>query len=409
MLSAYKVLVLDDHAFQCAHLKDMLEEAGFSHVDTLQSAGDALRSIRDDGYNLVVMDVNMPVMDGAQFIHELARQDLTPMLAIVTGCSRRMANSISLMAKERGLAVLGAFVKPVSHEQIDSLAVGLLRKTPAGARFSVPRTDCASSLLDRNSVKSALRDGSIRAWFQPKKSLSSGQIVGAEALVRWQHQELGLMMPSSFLKTLRDYGLDHDLLIRMLEDGLKAYRIWRGQGYRIPISINLPTSLLDRPQLPDELYYMVTNSGLPAEDVTFELLEDDMTVDAGQYYMGTSRLRLKGFGLSQDDFGKGYSTMYSLISTPFTELKIDRAFVCGAAKDEVRAAALVSSVQLGRQLGLQVTAEGVETMQDLQFVRQVGCDYAQGYLISAAVDVSAFSRLLANKPNPCFSTCTPPH
>jgi EAL domain-containing protein (putative c-di-GMP-specific phosphodiesterase class I) len=101
--------------------------------------------------------------------------------------------------------------------------------------------------------------------------------------------------------------------------------------------------------------------------------------------------------------------MYSLISTPFTELKIDQAFVCGAAKDEVRAAALVSSVQLGRQLGLQVTAEGVETMQDLQFVRQIGCDYAQGYLISAAVDVSAFSRLLANEPTVFPAPCTPPH
>lgn len=113
MLSAYKVLVLDDHAFQCAHLKDMLEDAGFNRVDTLQSAGDALQGIRDEGYNLVVMDVNMPIMDGAQFIHELARQDLNPMLAIVTGCSRRMANSISLMAKERGLAVLGADRKSV--------------------------------------------------------------------------------------------------------------------------------------------------------------------------------------------------------------------------------------------------------------------------------------------------------
>jgi EAL domain-containing protein (putative c-di-GMP-specific phosphodiesterase class I) len=332
------------------------------------------------------------------------------MLAIVTGCSRRMANSISLMAKEKGLAVVGAFVKPVSPEQMDRLAAGLLRKRSADPP-SAPRPDAdhASSLIDRQSLESALRDGSIRAWFQPKKSLSSGNIVGAEALVRWQHRELGLMMPSSFLKALRDYGLDHELLIRMLEDGLKAYRIWRGQGHRIPISINLPASLLDRPQLPDELYYMVTNSGLPAEDVTFELLEDDMAVGAGQYYMGTSRLRLKGFGLSQDDFGKGYSTMYSLISTPFTELKIDRAFVCGAAKDEVRAAALVSSVQLGRQLGLQVTAEGVETMQDLQFVRQIGCDYAQGYLISAALDASAFGRLLADEPNPYFPPCTPPH
>ena len=94
--------------------------------------------------------------------------------------------------------------------------------------------------------------------------------------------------------------------------------------------------------------------------MTFELLEDETTSVPGQYYMGASRLRLKGFGLAQDDFGKGYSSMYTLISTPFTELKIDRAFVSGAAHDSVRAAALLSSVQLGRQLGLQVTAEGVE-------------------------------------------------
>ena len=308
------------------------------------------------GYNLVVMDVNMPIMDGAQFIHELARQDLNPMLAIVTGCSRRMANSISLMAKERGLAVLGAFVKPISREQIDNLAAGLLRKPPADTSPARLDTGAPAPCSTGKAWRAALRDGSIRAWFQPKKSLSSGNIVGAEALVRWQHEELGLMMPSSFLKTLRGYGLDHELLIRMLEDGLKAYRTWRGQGHRIPISVNLPTSLLDRPQLPDELYYMVTNSGLPAEDVTFELLEDDMTVAAGQYYMGTSRLRLAS-GPSQDDFGKGYSSMYGLISTPFTELKIDPRFVCGAARMKSGAAALVSSVQLGRQLGLQVTAE----------------------------------------------------
>ena len=95
--------------------------------------------------------------------------------------------------------------------------------------------------------------------------------------------------------------------------------------------------------------------------------------------MGASRLRLKGFGLAQDDFGKGYSSMYTLISTPFTELKIDRAFVSGAAHDSVRAAALLSSVQLGRQLGLQVTAEGVETSSDLEYLRKIGCDCAQGF------------------------------
>jgi len=410
MLSKIKVLVLDDHAYQCMLLKDMLEEAGFRHVDTTLDAHEALERIRKEGHQLVLMDVDMPGMDGAQFIHELACRDLNPILAIITGCSRRMSNSIGLMAKERGFAVLGTFIKPVSTEQIGSLAVSLQRKPPAPP--TAQPGSCADDirpLLDRRMVETALRDGSIQAWFQPKKSLASGNIVGAEALVRWQHKELGLMPPSWFLKSLRAYNLDHELLLRMLDDGLKAYSIWRGQGHRIPISVNLSASLLDLPQLPDELHAMVTKLDIPASDVTFELLEDAMPTLAGQFHMGASRLRLKGFGLSQDDFGKGYSSMYSLISTPFTEVKIDRAFVNGAAANEVLAAALVASIQLGRQLGLQVTAEGVETLEDLQFLRRIGCDVAQGFLISAAVNVATFCELLAYEPNSYFTPLSPPH
>ena len=410
MLSKLKVLVLDDHAYQCVLLKDMLEEAGFVHVDTTLDAQDALERIRREGHQLVLMDVDMPGMDGAQFIHELACRNLNPILAIVTGCSRRMSNSIGLMAKERGFAVLGTFIKPVTQEQIGSLAVGLLRK-PLAQPPAQPHA-CANParpLLDRRLLESALRDGSIHAWFQPKKSLVSGNIVGAEALVRWQHRELGLMLPSSFLASLRAYDMDHELLLRMLDDGLKAYSIWRERGHRIPISINLSASLLDLPQLPDELHAMVARLGVPASDVTFELLEDAMPTLAGQFHMGASRLRLKGFGLSQDDFGKGYSSMYSLISTPFTEVKIDRAFVSGAATDEVLAAALVASIQLGRQLGLQVTAEGVETLEDLQLLRRIGCDVAQGFLISAAVNVATFCELLAYEPSSYFTPMSPPH
>ncbi len=408
MLSKLKVLVLDDHAYQCILLKDMLEDAGFSHVDTTLDAYDALERIRDEGHQLVLMDVDMPGMDGAQFIDELANRELNPILTIVTGCSRRMSNSIGLMAKERGFAVLGTFLKPIAPEQINSLAASLLRKPPA-PRAAQSGSGHIRPLLDRRTVEDALQDGSIQAWFQPKKSLACGSIVGAEALVRWQHKEFGLMLPASFLQSLRAYKLDHELLMRMLGDGLKAYSIWREQGYRIPISVNLSASLLDLPQLPDELHAMVTRLGVPAADVTFELLEDDMPAIAGQFHMGASRLRLKGFGLSQDDFGKGYSSMYSLISTPYTEVKIDRAFVNGAATDEVMEAALVASIQLGRQLGLQVTAEGVETLEDLQLLRRIGCDVAQGFLISAAVNVTAFSELLAYEPSSYFTPLSPPH
>ncbi|MGE8565794.1 Phytochrome-like protein cph2 [compost metagenome] len=399
MLSVYKVLVLDDHAFQCAQMRSLFLEAGFEHVDMANSAQEALEMVRLHSYQLVLMDLNMPGMDGVQFIHELARLQCNPMLAITTACSRRIMNSVSLMAKEKGLSVIAAYTKPVTREQALALARRLRNEKLDGA---LPQTLplLSTPLFDRHTLEKALTTGQIQAWFQPKKALATGHIVGAEALARWHHLEFGFMLPASFLGAVRHHGLDYALLIRMLDDSLAAYLDWRRLGFRMPVSVNLPTRLLDQPDLPDQLYNLVAQRGVPFEDVTFELLEDDTTSVPGHYYMGASRLRLKGFGLAQDDFGKGYNSMYTLISTPFTELKIDRAFVSGAATDGVRAAALLSSVQLGRQLGLQVTAEGVENTKDLEFLREIGCDFAQGFLISAAVNAHDFTDLLADEPRP---------
>ncbi|WP_434643828.1 EAL domain-containing response regulator [Achromobacter piechaudii] len=399
MLSVYKVLVLDDHAFQCAQMRGLFLEAGFEHVDMANTARQALDKFQSHSYQLVLMDLNLPGMDGVQFIHELARMQCHPMLAITTACSRRIMNSVSLMAKEKGLSVIAAHTKPMTREHALDLAKRLRSQVGDHAPPPTPITQPAP-LFDRATLEKAMSAGQIQAWFQPKKALATGNIVGAEALARWHHQEFGFMLPASFLGAVKHHGLDHALLIRMLDDSLSAYIEWRRLGTRMPVSVNLPTRLLDEPDLPDQLYNLVADRGVPFEDVTFELLEDETTSIPGHYYMGASRLRLKGFGLAQDDFGKGYNSMYTLISTPFTELKIDRAFVNGAAQDRVRAAALLSSVQLGRQLGLQVTAEGVECTKDLEFLREIGCDFAQGFLISAAVNAHDFTDLLADEPRP---------
>ncbi|WLW63584.1 EAL domain-containing response regulator [Achromobacter aegrifaciens] len=393
MLSKYKVLVLDDHEFSCARVRAILGDAGFTHIETAQTVEQALKLMHANRYEIVLMDIKMHDLDGVQFISRLAKENLSPMLAICSSCSRRIITSVSLMAKEVGLVVLDAFSKPFDPSNAQTLISKLRHRAAEEPHFNDPCFN-QSLMFDKPTIETALNTRKIQAWFQPKKALRNGEIVGAEALARWAHPEHGFMLPSSFLAAIRYHQLDHRLLQCMLEDAIAAHRSWRDIGYTIPISVNLPVPLLENPDLPDELDRTARLWDVPPGNITFELLEDETTSTPAQYYMGASRLRLKGFGLAQDDFGKGYSSMYNLISMPFTELKIDRALVACAADDADRSAALTSAVQLGKQLGLSVTAEGVETIRDLEFLRYIGCDCVQGFLISSALKPCDFASLL---------------
>lgn len=230
----------------------------------------------------------------------------------------------------------------------------------------------------------ALRNGQIQAWFQPKVSIATLRPVGVEALVRWQHPEQGLMSPQAFLPWFHRQGLDEALLMHMLRTAVSAQEQWRSLGIALPVSVNLPTHLLDNVSLPDRLLCCVQEHGGHACDISFELLETSDTATTPPLFVGASRLVSMGFGLAEDDFGIGYSSMQRLASLPFTELKLDRSFVHGVSQDSKQAAATLALIQAGQRLGAAVTAEGVETAEDLAFLQQAGCDYAQGYLFAKA-------------------------
>ncbi len=383
------ILIVEDHPFQHLYLQNLFNALGDFDLVFARDGEAALACLKRRAFDLVLTDLLMPGMDGVQFIQGLAAHPSRPALAIMSAASRRMLMGASLVASNLQVKVIGLISKPVSAAALRCLIDQLQAVRQIAPAETMPG-------IDRRSLSDALDNGELHAWFQPKKALKNGRIVAAEALVRWVHPEHGMLLPGVFLPALIAFNLEEHLLWRVLEQAMLAQAAWRQQGYDIPVSINLPTHLLNSHDLPDRiLAFVLEHQGLPAR-ICFELMECSVPDDISNFYAGACRLRIKGFGLSQDDFGKGYSSYMNLVSAPFTELKIDRALVQGCNANEELAQALTSIVSLGRQLGLTVVAEGVETAQELALLRKIDCTQVQGFLISHAVSADQFQQLLTH-------------
>lgn len=385
----YKVLIVEDHPFQHEYLLHLFSELDGFDVSTVWDGATALRRLQVSAYDLVISDLFMPDMDGVQLIQNIARLPDPPALALMSVASRRMLISAGLVAENLNLKLLALISKPVDPTAPRHLRDSLdaLRKT-RDAKSNRPLQ------LDRKELMHALRGRQIQPWFQPKKSLHDGRVCSAEALARWQHPELGVIMPGQFLPAIEQLELEETLLWSMLDQTLEVQSQWRHRGFDVPVSVNLPTHLLGSHDLADRLRARVMATGAEPGSICFELLETSPTQALSDYYAGACRLRMMGFGLAQDDFGKGFSSYFNLVSTPFSELKIDRSLVHGCADSESLAAAVQSIVELSHKLGLTVTAEGVETSAELAFLRKNRCDQVQGFLICAAVPPEQFFELL---------------
>ncbi|UQA71267.1 EAL domain-containing response regulator [Stenotrophomonas maltophilia] len=387
-----RILILEDQPFQRGYLANLFGSSDGVQVDACEDVEAAIALCACQAYDLVVSDLLMPGQDGIQFIQALAAQPRPPRLAVVSAASRRMMTSARLMAESLGLEVIGLLSKPVAAADVDALFEALAQSRP-----SADAAPARSTLLaepDVQQLRQAMADGSLTAWFQPKKSLQSGRVVAAEALVRWRHPLQGTLAAGSFLPAICRHGLEGELLRMMLKASIKAQARWRKQGFRVPVSINLPPHLLEQSDLPDELLAMTLALGGTPGELCFELMENSTTRHVSDFYAGACRLRMKGFGLAQDDFGQGLSSVHNLVNTPFTEVKIDRALVSGCARDPALHLTLSTIIALANQLGLTIVAEGVESDADLAALRRLGCSQVQGFLISQALPSDEFTRLL---------------
>jgi diguanylate cyclase (GGDEF)-like protein len=252
--------------------------------------------------------------------------------------------------------------------------------------------------IDRLALAAQLRRGLDRGelvvHYQPKVPLHGGAELGVEALVRWNHPQLGRLGPDGFIPLAEQTGIIKPLTRQVLEHALIQCDRWRREGLEITVSVNISTrSLLDH-DLPEMIATALRDSGLPAEALQLEITESRFVSDIGRARATLEELRDMGVMIAIDDFGTGFSSLSQLQQLPIDEIKIDRSFVTRMETDRNDAVLVRSIIELGRNLGLRVTAEGVENERVQSMLRELGCDYAQGFHLGRPGDPAECRRHL---------------
>jgi EAL domain-containing protein (putative c-di-GMP-specific phosphodiesterase class I) len=231
-------------------------------------------------------------------------------------------------------------------------------------------------------LRRAIEAAELTVYYQPKADLRTGEVKGAEALVRWEHPERGLLMPDEFIPLAQHTGLIRPLTLSVIDTAMAQARTWRNQGLNLSVAVNLATRNLLDAGLPDDVQELLEKWELDPGMVEFEITESTIMADPFRALAVLKRLHAMGTKLSIDDFGTGYSSLAYLKRLPVDAVKIDKSFVMSMVADENDAAIVRSTIDLARNLGLAVVAEGVEDEAIWHTLAALGCDFAQGHYLS---------------------------
>lgn len=375
--SKIKILLLDDEPYMLKLIGLMLANLGFTQVTAFDTGRAALESIDHSVHppDLILMDLNMPEMDGIEFVRHLVGRNYIGSLILVSGEDERMLQTAETLIRAHRMTILGRLHKAVTPQ---TLAALLETWTPPPPR--VLRT--AQTIYSKTDLGAAIRNGELVNYYQPQVSVSTGKVLGVESLVRWRHPENGLVFPDQFIGLAEEYGLIDDLTGVVLTEAIYQLNTWMKMGLQLRMAINVSMDNLASLDFPDFVAKQAATACVAPRNVTLEVTESRLMKDLRAPLEILTRLRLKRFSLSIDDFGTGHSSLSQLRDFPFDELKVDRSFVHGASQKETLRAIYDASLGLAIQLNMVSVAEGVEDRVDWDFLRQTECRMAQGYFIA---------------------------
>lgn len=376
-ISEMNLLVVDDDEFILKLTRRILARIGCENVTAVSNgklAIDELNAGRTT-FDIILTDLNMPEMDGVELLRHIAECDYTGGIILLSGEDERILDTAYDLARSHKLNVLGTIPKPLQPDALKELLVS--HKSVRKFQSYGPQEP-----VTVDELKAGIRDEELLLFYQPKVSVDDGKITGAEALARWRHKERGILGPGAFIPVAEKHGLIDDLTRAICRKAVRQIGSWQAEGVNLNVSINVSINSFAKIDFSDFLIAEAQNGKLDPSCLTLEVTESHVMLDAKGCLEKMVQLRMKRFGLSIDDFGTGNSTMEQLRRIPFNELKIDRSFVTGAARNSSALAILESSINLGKKMNMCTVAEGVETREDWDLVERLNCDFVQGFYVA---------------------------
>jgi EAL domain-containing protein (putative c-di-GMP-specific phosphodiesterase class I) len=371
-----RLLVVDDETALGRLVTAAGESAGYEvFITRVPSA--FIEKARAWNPTVIMLDLRMPGTDGIELLRGLAEHSCTAQVVLMSGADDKVLESAMQLGRERGLRMGGVLQRPIQLATLRSFL----------AQFQAAKTLLSADLSN------AIEMDQLFLEYQLKLDCRTARMTGVEALVRWRHPVLGIIQPDQFIPLAEENDLIHRLTDWVVSAATKQMAVWQADNPTLEMAVNISAKDVQDLGLPDRLHKLCRAAGVSCDSMTLELTETGAMREALQMMDVLTRLRLKGFKLSIDDFGTGFSSLVQLQQMPFSEVKIDRSYVMHMMGNEGCRVIVEILIDLASKLGLKSVAEGVEDEPALRSLIEMGCDAAQGYHLShpiAADGIPAF-------------------
>ncbi|HTB98558.1 MAG TPA: EAL domain-containing response regulator [Terracidiphilus sp.] len=390
MANDHRILVIDDDNTICEVVSALARTLGFDCATT-KDAATLTDSISPD-IDLILLDLVMPGMDGIEVLRMLGERRCRAQILLMSGVDKRVLETAEKLAHSLGLRVVGHLQKPFPLPDLKGMLEGV-------AALAVQKTfdpEAPSLEITDNQLRNAIVRREFVNFYQPQIHLATGKATGVEALARWRHPERGLVLPDNFISRIESLGLIDSLCWSTAEPAMDEARKFLDANGECPrLSLNASMYSLHDLEFPDTFVKLARRYDYPIDKIVIEVTESRLAHELTRTLDVLTRLRMKGFQLSIDDFGSGYAMMRQLQNVPATELKIDKSIVENMHVTDSDRVMVEKIIEMGHELGMSVVAEGVMIQAQYDMLRAMGCDGAQGYLISRPLPADAIPQWMA--------------